>query len=360
MNSQKRRIGIIFGGKSAEHEVSIESAKAIYSHIDQNIFSPILIYISKQGKWCRIKSDDLLRLQPYSNSTQFQKRVESEYNLSSFLPWENRSIDSFDCDIFFPILHGPNGEDGKIQSLLEMADKPFVGANSISSALAMNKVVAKTLFIRAGLKTPDFLYFSSNDARFIKEQINETLAFPVFIKPNSLGSSIGISKVEDETQLQPAIESAFAHDRLIIVEKALKAREIEISVMGNRNIMISTPGELIPHNEFYDYNDKYIDNKTTFKIPAPLAPDAIQRIQQMAEKAFRALWLNGMSRIDFFFETGTHEIYINEINTIPGFTEISMFPKLWQLEGISFTDLITRLIEFGFAYYRNREKPLSD
>lgn len=360
MKSQKTSIGIIFGGKSAEHEVSIESAKAIYSHIDKTIFSPQLIYIGKQGKWCRIKSDDLLQAQSYSSSNQFQKRIESEYNLNSFLPWESRMIDSFDCDIFFPILHGPNGEDGKIQSLLEMSEKPFVGANSVSSVLAMNKAVAKSLFIHAGLKTPDFLYFSTNDARFIKDQINKKLAFPVFIKPNSLGSSIGISKVEDETQLQPAIESAFAHDQLIIVEKALKAREIEISVMGNRDIMISTPGELIPHNEFYDYNDKYIENKTTFKLPAPLDPVITQRIKEMSEKAYRALWLNGMSRIDFFFETETNEIYINEINTIPGFTEISMFPKLWQLEGISFTDLISKLIELGFAYYRDRKKPLSD
>jgi D-alanine-D-alanine ligase len=359
MSSKKTTVGIIFGGMSAEHEVSIESAKAIYSNIDQHIFSPLPIYISRQGKWCRMNSRDLLEAESYSDSGRFQKRIESEYRLNSFLPWENHDNDSFDCDIFFPILHGPNGEDGKIQGLLEMSKKPFVGANSVSSALAMNKVVAKTLFTRAGLKTPDFLYFNTNDTGLIKNRIDETLTFPVFIKPNSLGSSIGISKVNDENQLRPALASAFAHDRVIIIEKALKAREIEVSVMGNREIMISTPGELIPHNEFYDYNDKYIDNKTAFKIPAPLDPEINRKIRKMSEKAYRALWLNGMSRIDFFLESGSNDIFINEINTIPGFTEISMFPKLWQTDGISFTELITRLIEFGFAFHRDREKPIT-
>jgi len=351
---KKQKVGILFGGMSAEHEVSIESAKALYSNLDKNKFSPLLLYINKKGKWCHFQEKTLLRAKSYRESISFQREVESAYPFYSFAPWDNPESPSIDCDIFFPVLHGPNGEDGKIQALLEISNKPFVGANSFSSALAMDKVISKILFQKAGLNTPNFQYFTENNYHQIRKTIHQKFSFPFFVKPCSLGSSIGISKVKNEQELKPALDSAFQNDSKILVEKAIKAREIEISVMGNREIKVSSPGELIPNNEFYNYADKYLENKTTFIIPAKLDPEIETKIKNMAEQAYLALFLNGMSRIDFLLENKTNQVYLNEINTIPGFTEISMFPKLWEIEGISFSDLITRLIEYGFEYYKDQ------
>jgi D-alanine-D-alanine ligase len=277
----------------------------------------------------------------------------------SFLPWSNQDFDKIEADIYFPMLHGPNGEDGKIQSLLELAGKPYAGANSAASVLAMDKVVSKILFQQAGLNIVDYLYFETNDFTYIKESTARRFSYPVFVKPCSMGSSVGVSKVKEEAQLKAAIDLAFRYDRKILIEKALEAQEIEISVMGNDEIMISRPGELIPHKEFYDYDEKYIDGKTTFHIPARVEPQVEETLRQTAGKAYKALFLNGMSRVDLFIEKNTGKIYVNEINTIPGFTEISMFPKLWTLQGISFTELITRLIDYGFAYH-NKHKAATD
>ncbi|MCK4835725.1 MAG: D-alanine--D-alanine ligase [Candidatus Aminicenantes bacterium] len=356
MKRQKTTVGIIFGGMSAEHEVSIESAKAIVKNIDKKKYTPHLIYINKKGKWCQLKEGDLLDAKSYDQSPFFQKKLKSLYQFYSFAPWKNNSIKPLDCDIFFPMLHGPNGEDGKIQSLLELSNIPHIGANSFSSTLAMNKVMTKILFKQSGLNTPDFLSFTENNFSFIEALILDRLQLPVFVKPCSLGSSVGISKVKKRIQLRPAIDLAFENDHQIIIEQAIDAREIEISVMGNNQIKVSHPGELIPHNEFYDYADKYIENKTTFNIPARLDKKTESEVKEMAKKAYLALYLNGMARIDFFLEKKSNQLYINEINTIPGFTEISMFPKLWSLEGISFTDLITRLIEYGFEYYKEHNR----
>jgi D-alanine-D-alanine ligase len=346
------KVGILFGGMSAEHEVSIASAKAVCKNIDREKFSPLLIYINKKGRWCQIETEDLLEAEPVTQFESFSKRVRDAYRFYHFSPWENVKADSVNCDIFFPVLHGPNGEDGKIQGLLELARKPYVGANSFSSALAMNKVVSKILFKQAGLKTPDFIFFEHEKIESIKKTVLKKFSLPVFIKPSSLGSSVGISKVKEESQLDDALRMAFDFDKQIIIEKAIQGRELEISVMGNRDILVSLPGELSPAHEFYDYADKYIDNRTSFNIPANLEPGQIQEIREMATCAYRTLFLNGMSRIDFFLENRSGDIYLNEINTIPGFTEISMFPKLWTLQGISFTDLITKLIEYGIEYFK--------
>lgn len=340
MTQPKTTVGLVFGGLSAEHEVSLVSARAIYKNIDATRFLPILIYIDKRGRYAVI--DEKI----------FLKEDFSVPESHSFIPWANRSYREIDADIYFPILHGPNGEDGRIQGLFDMAGKPYVGANSFSSALAMDKAVTKTLFLNAGLKTPDFLVFTQYEPQTIRGLVSQRLRYPVFVKPCSLGSSVGISRVNDETQLDQALKLAFRYDRKILVEQGIDAREIEISVMGNENILISPPGELVPGNEFYDYADKYLDGKTVFHIPAQLGEETGQKIKDMAGKAFRALYLNGMSRIDFFLEKSSGEIFINEINTIPGFTEISMFPKLWQVIGISFTELIGRLIDYGFEYHQ--------
>ncbi len=343
MKEKRKRVAILFGGKSAEHDISIMSATAIYNNIDRNTFYAQLIYINRAGFWLPVSEDNLR-----------QKQFPSQ-GYSSFVPWENRASQSLDeVDIFFPVLHGPNGEDGKVQALLEMADKPFVGANSFGSALAMDKIISKTLFKQAGLTTPLFVYFSSNNLQQIKSAVEENLTYPVFVKPCSLGSSVGISKVSSEGLLSDALDLAFSYDNKILIEQGIDAREIEISVMGNEEIMISKPGELIPSNEFYDYEDKYLAGKTTFKIPVQLPESIEKKIRQMGRTAFETLFLNGMSRIDFLLENGTNQVYLNEVNTIPGFTEISMFPKLWQVQGISFQQLVTRLIEYGFAFHKKR------
>jgi D-alanine-D-alanine ligase len=332
-------VGILFGGQSAEHDVSLNSAHALYTNLDKEKFIPILIHIDRGGLW-RVMSEEA-----------FLKKDFSPTPGHSFLPWRMETLEKINADIYFPMLHGPNGEDGRIQALLELAGKPYVGANSFTSGLAMDKVVAKLLFKNAGLNVGEFLFFETNDYQQIREAVAQKLTYPVFVKPSAMGSSVGISKVTREEQLKPALDLAFRYDRKVLVEKALDMREIEVSVMGNDDIKISRPGELIPHNEFYDYKDKYIDGKTTFYMPAHLDAETEEMVRQEAGKAYKALFLNGMSRVDIFIENHTNIIYINEINTIPGFTEISMFPKLWTLEGISFTELISRLIAYGFEYH---------
>ncbi len=343
-NGPKIKVGIIFGGKSAEHEISVKSATAIYKHLDRRRFEPYLIYIDKKGLWGVLDNEifETLGCETFAAHARH-----------SVIPWENSSAIHLDCDIYFPALHGPNGEDGKIPAMLEMAGKPYVGANSFASALAMDKGVAKQLFLEAGLNTPAFVIIQRHQASKLSTLIPAGMSYPLFVKPCSLGSSVGISKVKSDEELLKAVELAFHYDRKVIVEQGVDAREIEIAVMGNETVEISPPGELVPANEFYDYADKYIDGKTTFKIPAPLPQEIVNPLQEMAEEAYHALYLNGLSRIDFFLEKNTDTLYINEINTMPGFTEISMFPKLFALKGLSFTSLISRLIDYGFAYHRS-------
>jgi len=336
----KKKLGLLFGGKSAEHEISIKSAWSVYNNIDRKKIDISLIYINREGMFALINENE------FKISTDFSKK-----KFSNFIPWENSIENTINCDIYFPVLHGPNGEDGKIQSLIELSGKPLVGANSYGSALAMDKTVSKQLFRLAGLNTVEFLHFNKSVGMdLILSNVTDKLNFPVFIKPNSLGSSVGISKAENKTDLKKGILEAFKYDDRIIIEEGLDVREIEISVMGNEDLMVSRPGELKPANEFYDYNDKYKNGKTEFDIPAILDEETENLIVDYAKRAFNSLYLNGMSRVDFFIEKKSNRIYINEINTIPGFTEISMFPKLWETRGISFKELITKLINYGFQY----------
>ena len=343
MKNKPIKVAILFGGQSAEHEVSLRSADALYTNLDREKFTPILIHIGKDGLW-RVMEE-----------AAFKNKDLSPKPGHSFLPWLNDSIARLDADIYFPMLHGPNGEDGKIQSMLELAGKPYVGADSVSSVLAMDKVVSKILFKHAGLNVGDFLFFKTNDFDTIKKAVTGELGYPVFVKPSAMGSSVGITRVADEARLKHAVDFAFKYDRKIVVEKGMDIREIEVSVMGNEKIVVSRPGELIPHNEFYDYKDKYIDGKTTFHMPARLDEKTEAEVRRIAGEAFKALGLNGMSRVDLFIEKKTGTIFINEINTIPGFTEISMFPKLLMLEGMTFTQLVTRLIDYGFEYFARHQ-----
>ena len=342
------KIGLIFGGKSAEHSVSLISAKSIWENLDREKYEPFLIYINRAGEWC------------LTGNENFNEEELKKENFYSFMPWSAKLVEAADADIYFPVLHGPNGEDGRIQGLFEMAGKPFVGASSFASQLAMDKIVAKMLFAQAGLRQAPFLYFSENIHEQIVELVEKKLGYPVFVKPCSLGSSVGIAKAKSRQELLAATDIAFGYDRKVIIEKAIVMREIEVSVMGNDEILVSAPGELLPAHEFYDYADKYLERKTQFRIPVNLGEEVESQVRKTAQKAYRALFINGFARVDLFLENISKEVLVNEINTIPGFTAISMFPKLWQAQGIPFGPLLDRLIAYGFDHFHKRRENVDE
>jgi D-alanine-D-alanine ligase len=342
----KITVGIIFGGKSAEHEVSLQSAKNVYDAIDRGRFEPVLIGIDKNGVW-RSMGDSLSLL-----NTGDPRRIS--LNLSGepvVLPPASAGllsgVNGPKLDVVFPILHGPLGEDGTVQGLLKLAGTPFVGSGVLGSAVSMDKDVMKRLFRDSGLPIGKFLTLKSREKLPSFAEIETALGRPFFVKPANMGSSVGISKVKGEAEYANAVSEAFKYDVKIIIEEFIPGREIECGVLGNENPIASIPGEIIPAHEFYSYNAKYIDeNGARLEIPAKLDNGCQKRIQELAIKAFNTLCCEGLSRVDFFLKENG-EILINEINTIPGFTKISMYPKLWEASGIGYTELISRLIELA-------------
>jgi D-alanine-D-alanine ligase len=348
---KKTRITLLFGGRSAEHEVSLISAAAIYKNINKHKFEIISLYINKKGEWKRVAS-------PLLSPGQMEKGPSFP-----FLPWEVDSLSRrLRADIYFPILHGPYGEDGTIQGLLEMADVPYVGAGVLASAAGMDKAVMKGLFARDNLPQVRYRILHHSDYKTDKEAVlalvKREFPPPFFVKPANLGSSVGISKVKTHPETARALSRAFRYDRKILVEQGIRGREIECSVLGNDRPKASLPGEVIPHREFYDYRDKYLEGKTQFDIPAALPRRQVAEIQRLALRAFRAVECSGMARLDFFLEEKTGKIYVNEINTIPGFTEISMYPKLWGVSGLSFSRLLEELVRLGFERHRRKKRCL--
>jgi D-alanine-D-alanine ligase len=346
--SKKIEVALIFGGRSAEHEISLVSAAAIHKNLDKTRFGVRSIYITRQGLWKAVEapSPDIRTLE---GGRAF-----------SFLPWAGRSQGAeFAADIYFPVLHGPYGEDGTIQGLLEMAGVPYVGAGILGSALGMDKSATKSILRDLGLPVVPYHVLRETDWKANPERllrrIRLTMPLPLFVKPSNLGSSIGITKVGKYAQVPAALATAFHYDTTALVEKGIHGRELELSVLGNETPEASLPGEVIPFREFYDYSDKYLDGRTTFILPAEIAPRTLARIQELGIAAFKALSCSGLARVDFFLEKGTNRLYINEINTIPGFTEISMYPKLWAASGLPFPRLLERLIELGLARHRNRK-----
>ena len=345
--SKKIEVALIFGGRSAEHEVSLVSALAIHKNLNKTRFEVRSIYITRQGLWKVVEAP--------STDIEALERGRA----FSFLPWEGSSPErELAADIYFPILHGPYGEDGTIQGLLEMAGVPYVGAGVLGSALGMDKVTAKSILRDCGLPVVPWLVlrevdWKSDAARFLR-RVRRTLPLPLFVKPSNLGSSVGVTKVGAHDDLPAALATAFRYDTTILVEKGIRGRELECSVLGNEAPEASLPGEIIPFREFYDYNDKYLDGRTTFVIPAKLPAGTRDRVRALAVAAFKALGASGMARVDFFLEKGTNRLYVSEINTIPGFTEISMYPKLWAVSGLAFPRLLERLIELGFERHANR------
>jgi D-alanine-D-alanine ligase len=357
---KKLRVALLFGGKSAEHEISLVSARNIAKAIDKNRYELVAIGIDRQGRWHLDEGARLL----YDAKRSTVKFTERK-SLAAVRPGENPKpllreggggIGAI--DVVFPVLHGPFGEDGTIQGLLKLADLPFVGAGVLGSAVGMDKDVMKRLLRDAKIPIPKFVVFEQGEKKSVQfKSIKKILGLPFFVKPANLGSSIGISKVTRPSQFRAAIDAAFRYDSKIIIEEAIRGREIECSVLGNDKPIASLPGEIIVQHEFYSYDAKYIDDRgARLEIPARLPKDTISEIQRVAVRTFQVLCCEGMGRVDFFLRPNG-QLLVNEINTIPGFTEISMYPKMWEVSGLSYSRLIDRLI--GLALERRlKEKRL--
>lgn len=360
MIKKKIRVAVIFGGRSAEHEVSIVSAQSVVAALDKKKYEVIQIGINKQGKWFTgDKVASLLKSGAGIPSAQAQTLPADPtvQSLISLSPISRKSL-SKKIDVIIPLLHGTFGEDGTVQGLLELASVPYVGAGVLGSAVGMDKIAQKQIYQAQNIPTPKFDYFTKSDytsnERHILRRLNK-LGLPVFVKPANLGSSVGISKVKQGSQLRRAINLALKYDRRIIIEKAVRrALEIEVAVLGNDKPIASVPGQIVPSNEFYDYNAKYVDGMSKPVIPA-LIPSAVsKRVQELAVEAFKALDLAGMARVDFLVQAGTRQVYLNEVNTIPGFTSISMYPKLWQASGLSYPRLLDKLVQLALERHQQR------
>lgn len=358
---ERTSVGVIFGGRSGEHEVSLRSAESIINSLDKSKYEVVPIGITKEGRW--LISDDATALLPQavmaSNSHQHVAIIgDPTRNGLERLDAGPEANRSEPFDVVFPVLHGPYGEDGTIQGLLDMAGVPYVGCGVLPSSTGMDKVVMKHLFEQAGLTLAKYEWFLRSawekSPQEIVERIVSSLGFPVFVKPANLGSSVGVSKVRDENELTEAIDEAAGYDRRLIVERAVVGREIEVGVLGNDEPRASRPGEILVGHEFYDYEDKYIDNASKTVVPAKLTTKIVERIQQDAVTAFKAIDGSGLARVDFFVERG--RVIVNEINTMPGFTSISMFPKMWAASGVSYSELIDRLIELALERHRDKAR----
>ena len=359
---RKIRVGILFGGRSAEHEVSLQSAKNIINAIDTNKYEVVLIGIDKKGQWHLNEESRFLLPATESGLTTLPETGE---NLALVPGKQIEPVVALSgeqtpgsLDVIFPILHGPFGEDGTVQGLLKLANIAFVGAGVLGSAIGMDKDVMKRLLRDARIPIARFLVVNRYSPKKIGfDDARAQLGLPLFIKPANLGSSVGIHKAKDREEFERAVRDALNYDNKILIEECIKGREIECSVLGTENPIASVPGEILPRHEFYSYEAKYLDeNGAVLEIPAKLPPAASERIRQLAIKTFSVLCCEGMARVDFFLRDD-EEIIVNEINTIPGFTRISMYPKLWEATGIPYRELIDRLIQLALERFE-REKRL--
>jgi D-alanine-D-alanine ligase len=363
LKMKKIRVGLIFGGRSGEHEVSLASAASVLKAIDKEKYEVVPIGITREGKWI-VGGDPLKVLKEhtgYSDTLPATLLVNPE--TKGLLKLDNSKPDPThldSLDVIFPLLHGTYGEDGTVQGLLELADIPYVGAGVLASAVGMDKALMKSVFRDHGLPIVNFLVIKRKDLEkdpdTVWKQVEERLGYPCFVKPANLGSSVGVSKARDLADLRKALTLAAQYDRKIIVEQAINCREIECSVLGNDDPWVSVPGEVIPQGEFYDYTCKYTEGMMKFIIPAPLSPATQEEIQQIAIRAYLAIDCAGMARVDFFIDKETGKVYLNEINTIPGFTEMSAYPKLWEASGISYPELIDRLIQLAIERHKDKSR----
>ena len=392
---KKLRVGILFGGRSGEHEISLLSAASVFNAIDKSKYEVVPIGITKEGRWVTAADAEQLLAGESARPTQQHLRAgdpeatasaavlatgeavvvppEPQQHGAALAPFQTeassltrRAADrAINVDVIFPVLHGTFGEDGTIQGLLELADIPYVGAGVLGSAAGMDKDVMKSLFRAAGLAIVKHVTFLRADwqdqPKKVQKLVESKLKYPVFVKPANLGSSVGISKAHNRKELGPAIEEAAKFDRKIVVEQGVggkknKAREIECAVLGNDRPQASVPGEIVPGAEFYDYTAKYLDEGSQLIIPAKLTKPEIKTVQQLAIGAFKAVDCSGLARVDFLMDPKTRKIYLNEINTMPGFTSISMYPKLWAATGLAYPELIEKLIQLGLERHEDKKK----
>lgn len=354
------RVGIIFGGRSEERDISLLSARSVIDAIDKSRYEVLPIAISKSGKWLSPAQSEQLLLAPAPSwePTCSQEAPPPHHELMNVE--DSTSGTTRQVDVVFPILHGPYGEDGTIQGMLELAGIPYVGAGVLASALGMDKALMKDVFRQRGLPIPDYQVvmrwqWQKNRDEII-EEVENHFSYPCFVKPANLGSSIGISKARSREELMAAIDEAARFDRKIVIEEFIDGREIECSVLGNDEPIASGLGEIIPARDFYDYEAKYHDERTQLIIPAPVPAEVVAKARRLAVEAFLAIDCAGMARVDFLLERRNLNIYVIEINTIPGFTQVSMYPKLWEESGISYPDLLDRLIQLALERHRDKRR----
>ncbi len=362
--TKRLKVGVIFGGKSAEHEVSINSAQNVMRALDTNKYEVVPLGISKEGRWLT-RGDPLKTLT--GGQTSLPQLLTSGYRIIDESETGREIIPGTsaaglpEVDVIFPVLHGPFGEDGTVQGLLELADIPYVGAGVMASAVGMDKAAMKDLFRSHDLPTPKYVVVKRHEWEAEPDRvaalIGTEIGYPCFVKPVNMGSSVGVHKVHAVEELAAAMNEAAAYDRKLLIEVAVpEAREIECSVLGNDEPIASVPGEIVPGHEFYDYVAKYIDDSSDLLIPAPIDPALAQRVRELSIKAFLATDCAGMARVDFLLSRTTGELYLSELNTIPGFTRISMYPKLWEASGIAYSELIDRLIQLALERHADKQR----
>ncbi|WP_018753462.1 D-alanine--D-alanine ligase [Paenibacillus sanguinis] len=356
MGQDKLTVGLIYGGKSGEHEVSLQTALAVSQAFDYAKYNLLPFYIDKSGKW---KVGSKLS-GPFTELAQLKLADDAGDTAAAMsLLFSKLATGESKIDVAFPLLHGTNGEDGTIQGLFEMADLPYVGAGVLASAVGMDKVTMKKLFADAGLAQCKYSYFTATEwersSHALIQEIEENLGYPCFVKPANLGSSVGISKARTREELVASVALAFRYDIKVIVEEFVDAREVEVGVLGNNEPLASVPGEIVSSGEYYDYQAKYLDGKSQMLVPAQLDSELADRIGELAVKAFKAVACSGLCRADFFVLKSDQTVWINEVNTMPGFTPFSMYPLLWRETGVAYEVLLDRLIELGLERHAARQ-----
>jgi D-alanine-D-alanine ligase len=369
---KKLRVGVIYGGRSGEHEVSLASAAAVFKHLDPQRYESIPIKIEKDGRWTLparpptlVKAADVIAGKAVAEGDAVETHLVSHPGAETLLNIHRGagapSVSGVMLDVVFPVLHGPYGEDGTVQGLLELANVPYVGAGVLASAVGMDKAVMKLVFAARGLPICDYVVLTKRewrrDERASTRAVVDRLGFPVFVKPANLGSSVGISKARHAIELRAAIELAASFDRKIVVEAAVpNAREIEVAVLGNDEPEASVPGEIIPSREFYDYQAKYIDDDSKPVIPAPLSEEQSADVRRLAIEAFKAVDGSGLARVDFLLSRDSGVLYLNELNTLPGFTTISMYSQMWAATGVDYPTLLDRLIQLAIDRHGEKQQ----
>jgi D-alanine-D-alanine ligase len=357
--ADKLRVGVIFGGRSGEHEVSLVTATSIIAALDRTKYDVIPIGIAPDGRWISSPRALSLLKEKAGLENEPERFLVPEPNRQALVSPDGRPDGTFPIDVIIPAIHGTYGEDGTLQGLLELADLPYVGAGVLGSALGMDKIAQKQVLQQAGFPVVAYLSCTAPEVRgrrrALVARLERKLRYPVFVKPANTGSSVGISKAHSRRELLDALDLALQYDRRIVIEQGVRnAREIECSVLGNDDPVASVPGEIIPSNEFYDYEAKYVDGKSRAVIPARLPRRVAETVRAMAVAAFKAIDCAGMARVDFFVTGKAHRIIVNELNTIPGFTSISMYPKLWEASGIPYSELLDRLIALAMERHAAR------